>query len=102
MSRPRIEFKNLLAATAPSAMVVGQGPGNVNMIYPAIRYEKNYEEVKRADNIPYDITDRYLVTCIEEDPNTPVANAIRQLEYVEFNRYYVADSLNHTVYNIYF
>lgn len=102
MSRPRIEFKELLEATAPGAMVVGQKPGNVNMVYPAIRYVKNFEDVDHADNIPYYITDRYLVTCIEEDPDTPIAILIRELPWCAFNRFYVADSLNHTAYNIYF
>ena len=102
MTRTRMEFKDLLKATAPEAMVVGQGPGNTSMTYPAIRYETNSDEVFYADNIPYEITDRYAVTCIEEDPNTPIAKLIRQLPMCAFNRFYVADNLNHTVYNIYF
>lgn len=102
MTRTRMAFKDLLKATAPAAMVVGQEPGNISMTYPAIRYETNSDEVFYADNIPYEITDRYAVTCIEEDPNTPIAKLIRQLPMCAFNRFYVADNLNHTVYNIYF
>ena len=102
MTRLRSEFKDLLETTAPEAMVVGQKPGNTGMTYPAIRYQKDEEDVVRADNLPYDITDRYLVTVIEEDPNTPVAKKVRQLPMCSFNRFYVAENLNHTAYNIFF
>lgn len=102
MPRPRSEFKDLLEATAPEAMVVGQQPGNVSMTYPAIRYEDNFEDVIYHDNIPGIITDRYAVTVIETDPNKPVAKKIRQLPMCAFNRSYRADNLIHTVYNIFF
>jgi hypothetical protein len=110
VSRSRLEFKQLLDTVGQDeslgdegkATVYGQVPENTTMTYPAIRFEKGFEEVLFADNIPYEVTDRYSVTCIEEDPNTPVAKLVRLLPMCSFNRFYVADNLNHTVYNIYF
>lgn len=102
MGQPRSEFKSLLDTTAPEATVYGQAPGNVAMVYPVIMYEKDTEDVKRADNIPYDITDGYLVTVIESDPDTPIAKKVRQIPMCSHNRSYVAENLHHTVYTIYF
>lgn len=108
MSQPRSGFKALLESvknfTDPQTAftVYGVGPDNVTMTYPAVRYEKDDEDVKYADNQPYDITDAYLVTVIEEDPNTPIAKLVRTLPLCSFNRYFVAGQHHHTVYKIFF
>jgi len=103
-----MEFKDVLKAIAATdslaekGTVYGDGPENTEMVYPAIRYEKGFEEIFYADNLPYEITDRYAVTVIEEDPNTPLALLVRQLPMCSFNRFYVADNLKHSVYNIFY
>lgn len=105
MGHSREEFKAVLDAIIAangSGKVYGQEPPNTGMIYPAIIYKEDLEDVKRADNIPYDITDRYSVTIIEENPTRPVAKAVRLLQYCSFNRRFEVDDLIHTVYNIYF
>lgn len=101
-TRTRQDFKALLESVSSNAMVVGQAPGNTSMTYPAIRYEKDDEDVQYGDNVPYNITDRYLVTVMEYEPDTPVAKLVRQLPLCSFNRAYVESNLNHTVYTIYF
>lgn len=112
MSRPRSEFKALLDSVAASVVeehndiskvsVYGQAPGNDGLEYPCIIYKEDFEAVDRADNLPYNITDRYSVTIIERDPTRPVAKAVRELEQCTFNRRFEAEDLIHTVYNIYF
>jgi hypothetical protein len=101
MSQSREAFRDLLK-TIPGATVYGDMPGNVTMSYPAIQYENDDEFVARADNLPYNITDRYQVTVIEKTPERPIAHLVRQLPMCSFNRKYVADQLHHTVYTIYF
>lgn len=108
MTRPRSQFKahieSVKALTEPptSFTVYGVEPTNTSMVFPAVRFEKSDEEVVYADNLPYDITDAYLVTVIEDDPNTPVAKLVRQLPWCAFDRYYVAEQLHHTTYKIFF
>lgn len=101
MSQLRSDFKAVLD-TMGAAKVYGQGPGNTTLVYPCIMYEENLEKKDYADNVPYNITDRYLVTVIESDPDRPVAKAVRQLPLCTFNRRFEADNLIHTVYNVYF
>lgn len=112
MSQPRSEFKKLLDSVAAVynvgksaeaiATVYGQAPGAQDMRYPCIRYDNDSEDVMRADNIPYNITDRYMVTVIERLPDKPLAKLVRELPMCSHNRSYPADNLYHTVYTIYF
>jgi hypothetical protein len=108
MSQPRSGFKPFLESakgfTDPPTefAVYGQAPGNDAMTYPAVVYEKDDEEVVHADNLPYNVTDGYLVTVMEKDVNTPIAKLIRQLPTCRFNRAFVSENVNHTVYKIFF
>lgn len=79
-----------------------QPPPNVQMEYPAIVYERGRAETAFADNDPYRVVKQYQLMLISRNPNESAWNAIAALRMCEHERFYVADNLNHDVFNIYF
>lgn len=77
-------------------------PANFLMKYPCIGYNKIKDRVLYADNKKYLKTHTmYKVTVIDEDPDSPIADKISELDYCELDRIYVSDNLYHFVYIIY-
>lgn len=79
-----------------------QPPTNVQMEYPAIVYERARADTAFADNGPYRFTKQYQLTLISRDPDESALDTIASLEMCTHERFYVADNLNHDVFNIYF
>lgn len=79
-----------------------QPPRNQQMEYPAIVYERARADSVFANNTPYRLTKQYQVTMISLDPDQSAWNAIAALPMCSHERFYVADNLNHDVFNIYF
>lgn len=98
----RPELHHTLKVILGSDNVYFQPKANVQMKYPAIVYARDYAQTIFASNLPYRHTKRYSVTYIDRDPDSLVPEAIAQLPMCIFNRHFVADNLNHDVYNIYF
>lgn len=72
------------------------------MSYPCIRYERQTNHVRRADNRNYTIVIRYIATLITRDPDSDYIEKILE----EFNesahtRHYLADGLYHDTFSIY-
>lgn len=100
----RLVLQALLEATLGSNEVHYQPPANVDMDYPAIRYELEDVNTAHADGFPYRLKDQYLVTVITRDPDEMdgIRKKIEKLPSSRFNRRYVAENLNHTVYTLFF
>lgn len=96
----RLDLQDLLETITPR--VYFQPPTNVKLEYPCIKYERDDESAKYADNRLYNHRKRYLVTVIDADPDSTLPDAVRNLPYCAFDRHYVGDSLNHDVFNLYF
>lgn len=79
-----------------------QEPPNTAMKYPCIKYELDDVEVIYADNIPYQRTKRWQITVIDQDPESPISEAVAGLPTSAFDRSFRADNLNHFVYNLFF
>lgn len=79
-----------------------QPPTNVQMEYPAIVYERARADTAFADNDPYRVVKQYQLLLISRNPNESAFDAIVSLRMCEHERFYVADNLNHDVFNIYF
>ena len=75
-------------------------PPSVRMRYPAIKYSLHNINLDFANNGAYRTTPSYEVTLIDEDPDSVYVNKILQLPYCRFNRFYVADNLNHWTFTI--
>lgn len=77
-------------------------PGsNVRLIYPAIVYRLYDIPANYADNMPYVITGTYQLTLIDRNPESEYVELIAALPKASFVRFYIADGLNHWIYNIY-
>lgn len=78
-----------------------QPASNVRMVYPAIVYQLSDVIGRHADNRPYIENSIYQLTLIDRDPESKYAEAIKKLPKINFVRFFVADNMNHWVFNIY-
>lgn len=83
------------------ANVYFQPPPNKVLQYPCLVYELEGIQVRRADNGPYSIMDRYQVTFIRQEPDSPVLRELLGLPFSSFSRHFASDNLNHDVFVIY-
>ena len=79
-----------------------QPPTNVKLVYPCIIYKRDFADTKFADDKPYNHVKRYMVTVIDQDPDSEIPDKVASLPMTLFNRFYTADNLNHDVYSVFF
>lgn len=79
-----------------------QPPANVQMMYPCIVYQRDHADTKFAGNAPYRYTKRYQVTVIDRDPDSLIPDKVAALPLCTYNRFFVADNLNHDVFSLFF
>lgn len=96
----RLDLQSILEAICPN--VYFQGPGNSQMQYPAIVYERDQSDTKFADDKPFSITHHYSMTLISRNPDDAIFGSLSKLPMCAHERYFAADSLNHDVFSIYF
>lgn len=94
----RLQLSALLNSLCEN--VYFQAPENVKMQYPAIEYHPDDEIRQHADNRTYLLTDKYQVTIMDRDPDSPIRAAFRQLPGVDFVRHDVFDELNQFIYTL--
>lgn len=97
----RIDLQDLLEKLLGSRDVYYQSPGNNNMNYPAIKYNKDDIQTTFADDQKYLSKKRYSVTVIDRLPDNPVIDELLALPYCSYDRFYKADNLNHDVLTLY-
>jgi hypothetical protein len=97
---PRAQLQLILEQILPN--VYFQPPPNVQMEYPAIVYQRARADSVFANNDPYRVTKQYEVTMITRNPDESAFDALVLLPMCTHERNYVADNLNHDVFNIYF
>lgn len=95
----RLELQALLASMAKAYF---QPPSTVQIEYPCFIYHQDDEDTLFAGNRPYRRQKRYQVTFIAREPDSPIPDQVAELPLCSFDRAYVADNLNHTVFTIYF
>lgn len=98
----RLELQNLLETILGSENVYFQPPANIQMQYPAIVYKLDDISTEFANNFPYQRSKRYQVTIIDRNPDTEIPERIAVLPMCLFSRRFVANNLNHDVFNLYF
>lgn len=79
-----------------------QPPINVELKYPCIVYRRDFADTKFADDKPYNFKLRYLITIIDPDPDSVIPTKVASMPMSLFNRFYIADNLNHDVYSVFF
>jgi hypothetical protein len=96
----RLDLQKLLESI--TANVYFQPPTNIHLVYPCIIYKRDFADTKFADNKPYAHKRRYMVTVIDQNPDSEIPIKIAALPMSVFNRFYTVDNLNHDVFNVYF
>jgi hypothetical protein len=79
-----------------------QPPPSLTMSYPCIVYERSNIDTKFADNNPYSLETRYMVTVIDPNPDSTSPMKIAALPKCNFDRHFTADNLNHDVFSLYY
>lgn len=102
MARPRSELSAILNGIEGVQTVAFQPDGTTTLKDPAIMYEPAKPFVQHADNVKYKTEKGYLVTVIDRDPDSPIADAVEALPFTTFDRGFRANGLNHFVFNLYF
>ena len=98
----RLEFQTLLEGLGNGVTVYFQPPPEVQMVYPAIVYNRDYLTNQFADNIPYAGMIRYQVTLIDANPDSPLHDKLKAMPLMRFVRHYTSANLNHDIYDVYF
>lgn len=100
MARSRSDLQDILDILC--SHVYFQPPSNLEMLYPAVVYEMDRADTKFADDNPYTLTKQYSMTLITQNPDDTIFEALAALPMCAHERHYVAENLNHDVFNIYF
>lgn len=79
-----------------------QPPSDSSMEYPCIVYHLDGVDTQYADDRPYKMSKRYLITYIDYFPDTTIPDQIALLPTARFNSHYTADNLNHYSYRLYY
>lgn len=102
VQRSRMELHKILCDVLGSDNVYYQRPSSVKMKYPCILYSLSYINFVYADDRPYVDSKRYDVTLMDRDPDSEIADKLKELPMCSFDRFYAINGLNHTVYRLYF
>lgn len=98
----RLELQGLLEELLGTRNVYFQPPASVKMKYPAIVYSLNNIRNEFANNKPYRQGIGYSLTVIDKNPDSEIVQRVSRLPMCSFNRQYVFDNLNHSVFTIYY
>jgi hypothetical protein len=98
----RLELQTALEAILGTENVYFQPPPNVQMVYPAIVYHRDFRTNQFADNGPYLGTFRYQVTVIDPDPDSLITEKVAEMPLATYVRFFNTDKLNHDIFDVYF
>lgn len=98
----RYQLHAILVSFPGVKKVYFQRPTNNKLEYPCIMYVLDDVDTLYADNNPYLHNKRYQVTVIDENPDSEIPDMVANLPKSRFDRFFIADNLNHTVYNLFF
>lgn len=103
MAKSRLQLQALLQSLLPDGKrAYFQPPNGTAMSYPCIVYEWDRLDTKYANNKPYSQDRRYTVTVIDRDPDSDIPDKVAALPKSSWNRRFVSNSLNHTVFSLFF
>lgn len=92
----------LLENILGSRNVYYQPPESLKMNYPAIVYSLDDIESTFANDTKYLNNKKYLVTVIDEDPDSLLVYKVLVLPKCRFSRHFESDNLNHDVFTLYY
>jgi hypothetical protein len=98
----RLDLHTLFESILGSTNVYFQPPESISLNYPCIIYNRDYIKTEYANNSPYTLGKRYLVTIIDKNPDSVIPDKIAAMPKCSFERHFTADNLNHDIFNLYF
>lgn len=97
----RLDLHNLLVNLLGTNNVYFNPPSNIRLNYPCIKYRMSGIDKKNANNSMYIKNVKYEIFII--GPNTDIVlDKLIELPMCTFVRSYIADSLNHTILQLYY
>ena len=99
----RLDLHEELCNILGSRNVYFQPPANVKMQYRCIRYSGSGNDVGRANDLAYRVTNRYDGVVIDYDPDCDIPSKLLQhFPMCSLGSAYVSDNLNHFPFTIYY
>jgi hypothetical protein len=98
----RLQLQTLLETIIGNENVYYNPPENLEMNYPAIRYEVYKVNIKHANDRPYNSTIGYKLTVIGKIPNDVIRDELLKLPMCSFDRGYTYNGLKHDVLILYY
>lgn len=98
----RLELQTLFENLLGSRNVYFQPPTSVKMNYPAIVYGLEDIENTFANDGVYSSKRKYLVTVIDENPDSQIVDKVANLPTCRYNRHFQSDNLNHDVFILHY
>lgn len=105
LSPPRRKALGVLLKTflpEGKGKVYFQDPGDPSLIFPAIIYKLDGVRTQHANNTPYFQEKAWLVTVIDRDPESLIADKVAGMPKCEFVDFLVTNGLNHSIYRLHF
>lgn len=78
-----------------------QPPGKERLIYPSITYKLATPNVIHANNLLYHKTNRYTITVIDKDPDSPLRELVSELPMCTMDTPFTNDGLYHYPFDLY-
>jgi len=101
--RPMDDIRNRIIAVTNIPYIYIDPPQSVQMKYPCIRVSRNSGITRFANNMPYTHRTSYSVKLIDRDPDSIYFRPlVMGFPMIRFNRHYVADSLHHDDFILYY
>ena len=97
----RLDLQDKLEELNENRNVYFQPPSNIQMNYPAIKYEIDRIDTKFANDSSYIRNKRYTITVISKNAKPEIIDKLLDLPMCAFDRSYQSDNLNHFVFTIY-
>mgnify|MGYP003571258606 CR=1 FL=1 len=106
MARPRIDVHRQLESAMTLAgytpHVYYQPPDSKELTYPCIVYSRDkFNTVYANDHIYRDMT-QYTVTVMDRDPESPLVDILRNIQYCEMDRELPVDNVHNFVFTYYY
>lgn len=98
----RVDLQYALEDLLGSRNVYYQPPASLVMKYPAIVYSRVDIQKDYADDSIYNKYNKYQIIVIDVNPDSLFVDKVAELPLCRYVRPYIADNLNHTVFEIYF
>lgn len=102
MARPRSELQVILDSIPGVTKAYFQPGPNQTLQYPCIVYTRDDSFVTHADNVGYYSKKRYMITVIDRNPDSLIPDLVESQQFCGFDRFYIKDGLNHSVFNMFF